>query len=202
MSTKNNEKDSSRRQFLFKTIIAGSLLGIGCPRLLASNKIEGKNSAETDKTIEETIRFVYQNNIPIYKGLAKEIGSEKLNKLLQMISAENWANAIKMMSKDIQEKNIENFAAFMANLLSNPPYNSIIKYEVTEKTDKVLETKYTECLLAKIYKEMDATDIGWSIECSAGDALVKAYNPQMSAKNPKNFMKGDNVCIERIELKA
>ena len=148
------------------------------------------------------IRFVYQNNIPIYKGLAKEIGNDKLNKMLQKITAENWANAIKMMSKDIKEKNIENFAAFMANLLSNPPYNSMIKYEVTEKTEKVLETKYTECLVSKIYKEMGATDIGWSIECSAGDAVAKAYNPKMESKNLKNFMKGDNVCIERIELKA
>lgn len=200
MSNKNQE--SSRRQFLFKTAIAGSLLGLGCPRLFASNYLSDKNVAETDKTIEETVRFVYQNNIPIYKGLAKEIGEEKLNKMLQKISAENWASAIKMMSKDIKEKNIENYAALMASLLANPPYNTLVKYEVTEKTDKVLETKYTECLVSKLYKEMEAADIGWSIECSAGDKVVKAYNPKMASSNPKNFMKGDDVCIERIELKS
>jgi hypothetical protein len=197
-----NKKESSRRQFLFKTAIAGSLLGFGCPRLLASNNEGGRNVPEPDKAVEETIRFVYQNNIPIYQGIAKEIGEEKLNKMLQKITAEKWANAIKMASKDIKEKNIENYAALMASILSSSPYNSLIKYEIVEKTDKVFETKYTECLLSKIYKEMGATDIGWSIECSAGDSTVKAFNPKMEAKNPKNFMKGDDVCIERIELKA
>ena len=200
MSTEKKENESSRRQFLLKTMVAGSLLGVGCPRL-ASSVIAG-NVSQPDKNVEDTIRFVYRNNIPIYKGLAKEIGNEKLNKMLQNITAENWANAIKMMSKDIKEKNIENYAAFMTNLLSSPPYSSMLKYEITEKTEKVIETKYTECLVSKIYKEMNAQDIGWSIECSAGDAVVKAYNPKMESKNLKNFMKGDNVCIERIELKA
>ncbi|MDX8338434.1 L-2-amino-thiazoline-4-carboxylic acid hydrolase [Draconibacterium sp. IB214405] len=199
MSNKNQE--SSRRQFLFKTAIAGSLLGFGCPKLFASNFV-GKNGAEPDKAVEETVRFVYQNHIPIYKGLAKEMGEENLNKMLQKVSAENWANAIKMMSKDIKEKNIENYATLMASVLGSPPYNSLLKYEVSEQTDKAIEIKYTECLVSKIYKEMGAADIGWSIECSAGDTSVKAYNPKMTCKSLKNLMKGDDVCIERIELKA
>jgi len=200
MSTEKKENESSRRQFLFKTIVAGSLLGIGCPRL-TSSAIAG-NGSQPDKTVEDTIRFVYQNNIPIYKGLAKEIGSKKLNEMLQKISGQNWAEAMKMMAKDIKERNIENYANLMAQILSNQPYTTVIKYEVTEKTDKVMETKYTECLVAKLYKEMEATDIGWAIECSAGDLMAKSFNPKMKASNPKNFMKGDNVCIERIELES
>jgi hypothetical protein len=32
--------------------------------------------------------------------------------------------------------------------------------------------------------------------------MAKAFNPKMEAKNPKNMMKGDDFCIERIILKA
>ena len=199
MSTKNN---ASRRQFLLKTITAGSLLGLGCPKLLASAKTPSVYKESSDEAVVETIRFILTNNIGIYKGLEKELGSEKLIKMLQQITADNWAVGIKEMTKDIKERNIENYAKLIASVMSSTPYSTALKYEITQQDDKVLEIKYTKCLFAEIFREMNAADIGWALECSAGHTVMKIYNPDMKFSNPNNLMKGDSFCLERIELKA
>ena len=62
--------------------------------------------------------------------------------------------------------------------------------------------KYTECPAAKFYREKNAADIGYAIECSSPDNMAKAFNPKMEAKGIKNMMKGDDVCIERFTLKT
>ena len=199
MSTEN---DSSRRQFLLKTIAAGSILGLGCPKLIASAKTPSAYKESSDEAVVETLRFILTNNIGIYKGLEKEMGSEKLIKMLQQITADNWAVGIKEMTKDIKERNVENYAKLTASLLSSTPYSSSVKYEITQQDDKVLEIKYTKCLFAEIFREMNAADIGWAVQCSAGETVIKNYNPNMMFSNPTNLMKGDSSCIEHIELKA
>jgi hypothetical protein len=199
MSTKN---DSSRRQFLLKTIVAGSILGLGCPKLIASGNTLSVYKESSDEAVVETLRFILTNNIGIYKGLEKELGSEKLIKMLQQITADNWAEGIKEMTKDIKERNIENYAKLAASIMSSTPYSTALKYEITQQDDKVLEIKYTKCLFAEIFREMNAADIGWALECSAGETVIKNYNPNMKLSNPNNLMKGDSSCIERIELKA
>ena len=199
MSTKN---DSSRRQFLLKTIAAGSLLGLGCPKLIASGKTAGVLKESSDEAVVETLRFILANNIGIYKGLEKELGSEKLLKMLQQITADNWAAGIKEMTKNIKERNIENYVKLVASIMSTTPYSTVLEYEITQLDDKVLEIKYTKCLFAEIFREMNAADIGWALECSAGDTIMKIYNPDIKFSNPNNLMKGDSSCIERFELKA
>ncbi len=199
MSTKN---DSSRRQFLLKTIAAGSILGLGCPKLIASAKTPSAYKESSDEAVVETLRFILTNNIGIYKGLEKELGSEKLIKMLQQITADNWAEGIKEMSKDIKERNIENIAKLVASVVSSTPNSTALKYEITQQDDKVLEIKYTKCLFAEIFREMNAADIGWALECSAGATVAKIYNPDMKFSNPNNLMKGDSFCMERIELMA
>ena len=199
MSTKN---ESSRRQFLLKTIVAGSILGLGCPKLIASAKTAGVLKESSDEAVVETLRFILANNIGIYKGLEKELGSEKLLKMLQQITADNWAAGIKEMTKNIKERNIENYAKLSASILSSTPYSTVLEYEITQLDDKVLEIKYTKCLFAEIFREMNAADIGWALECSAGETVIKNYNPDMKFSNPNNLMNGDSSCIERIELKA
>jgi hypothetical protein len=49
---------------------------------------------------------------------------------------------------------------------------------------------------------MNATDIGYAIECSPSAKMAKAFNPKIEVKSLKNTMKGDDVCWERFTLKA
>jgi hypothetical protein len=134
--------------------------------------------------------------------MEKELGKKRFIRMLTKASADNTVSMISTMAKSLPARDMNAFAEFIDGLMKTKPYDKTLKYEVVEKSPKALEVKYTECLIAKLYREMNAADIGYAIECSPGDVMAKTFNPKMKAKNPKNLMKGDSVCIARFELET
>jgi hypothetical protein len=198
-----------RREFMAKQLFAGTLLGLGCqsmfavPATFAATQETGQRTTpgqESGMSTEEVFRFAYEYCVPLFKRMEKELGKKRLIGLLTKVSAQNNATMISTVAKDLPARDMNAFADFMEGFMKTKPYDKALKYEVVEKTPKVFEIKFTECLIAKLYREMDAADIGYAIECSPGDVIAKSFNPKMKAKNSKNLMKGDNVCIERFEL--
>jgi hypothetical protein len=207
---KNCNFSSSRRQFLTKQLPAGTLMCLGCKSLLAAPlaQINQQSTIQKQKflldsgmTVENVFKFTYGYCVPLFKNMEKKIGKDKVIELLKEASAENGAELIKAYTKGTPGS-MKSFAEFVKNWLSTPPYDKVITYEITEETDKVFEAKYTECLAAKLYREMGEPEIGFAIECSGSDVLAKTFNPKMEAKSIKNFMKGDDVCIERFTLNS
>lgn len=196
---------AGRREFLTKQLFAGTLLGLGCQSMLAVPRAfagEQKTGQESGMTTEEVFKFTYEYCVPLFKRMGKVLGKKRLIRMLTKASAENTAEMISTMAKDLPARDMNAFANFMDGFMKTKPYDEALKYEVVEKTPKVFEVKYTECLIARLYREMNAADIGYAIECSPGDAMAKSFNPKMKAKNTKNLMKGDPVCIARFELET
>jgi hypothetical protein len=210
METKNYNSGSNRRKFLTKQLPAGALMCLGCKSLLSApaglmNPQEAAQKAkylmDSGMSTEDVFKFAYNYCVPIYKKLGEKMGNEKLIQMLKEASAENMTGFIKSMTKG-EPGNMKAWAGFIKSFSSKPPYDKAFSYEVIEESDKAFEVKYTECLVAKLYKEMSATDIGYAIECSPSEKIAKAFNPKMEVKSLKNTMKGDDVCWERFTLKT
>lgn len=168
---------------------------------MSTNEIELKsNTSNSEMTTEEAISFAYGNNIPMYKSMAKELGEEILLKMLGKAAADKIAQEIEFVAKDMPVRDMAHFSQFLKSYLASPPFNTILKNQITEESEKVIEVTHSECLFAKIFRDMDASEIGYVLECSATDVAAKAFNPKMKATTPKCLMKGDNCCIERFEL--
>lgn len=197
---------SSRRQFLKNVLPAGTLFCLGCSNLLTMPNSVGKQDGSAKKhkfledsgmTVEEVFKFAYQDNsIPLMQSLAKEIGKENFIKMLEKASSENVTQMIISMTKDLPKKDFAVFIDFIKNILNVPPYRNGLTYEIAKETDKELEIKYSECLWAKIFREVNAEDIGYATHCYPSNAMPHAFNPKIKVTNSKNLMKGDAVCIE------
>jgi ribosomal protein L12E/L44/L45/RPP1/RPP2 len=188
-----------RRRFLTEALSAGALFCLGCKGLTAAQK--PKYLEDSGMTAEDVFKFSYGYLVPILESMGKDIGKEKLLKLLEKAGAENYTQMVNTIAKDYPSRDMKSFVKMMdASMASIPIYQKALAYEVTEFTDKVYEAQYTLCLPAKILREMNAADLGYALECSSSDAMVKAFNPKMRSTFIKNIMKGDSVCIERIVL--
>jgi hypothetical protein len=197
--------NENRRDFLTKIIPLTAVACLGCKGALARQMVQDSNHKFSEKfglTTEETYSFFYGSFIPVLQALSKEMGSEKFNALFTQVASDNTGQMIAAITKDLPEKDIKAFSAFMLELLHTPPYNNVWTCDVAEQTDKVFELKYTECLPAKLLRAMNAVDIGLALECSGAAAAAKAFNPKISYSNPKNLMKGDSYCIERFTLNS
>ncbi len=198
---------SSRRQFLKNVLPAGTLFCIGCSSLLAMpNKVDKqkvkakihKFLEDSGMTVEEVYKLVYQESIPILQNLANDIGREKFIEMLKKASAKNTTQLFTDIIKNLPKKDMTALADFWNGIINTFPYNKAFTYEITEKTDKVFEMKFSECLFAKILREMNAADIGYAFLCSPTDAFAKAFNPKIKGTHPKTLMQGHDVCIERF----
>jgi hypothetical protein len=210
METIKKHFDSDRRKFLTRHLPAGALMCLGCKSLLASTPLpNGRQDAvqkpkyqqNSGMTTEEVFKFTYGYSLPVYQYMEKKIGKEKLIELLKGASAENSEALMKSFTKGVPG-NMKALSDMVKTWMASPPYNNAFSYSITEESDTVLEMKYTECPAAKFYREMNASDIGYAIECSGSDRMAKAFNPKMEVKNSKNMLKGDDVCIERFILKT
>jgi len=191
---------SSRRRFLTRAVPAGALVCLGCRGLLAWPGQESKASENPGMTTEELFRFFYGMFVPVLQLMAKDMGRENLIKALTKASAENGALGMAAMAKDLPKRDIKAFAGLVAGMMGAPPNNKAFTYEVVESSDTVYELKFTQCLPAKIWKELNAADLGYALECSPSGAMAKAFNPRMKGLGVKNILKGDAYCVERFEL--
>ena len=208
MIIKSSNFVSSRRQFLKNVLPAGTLFCFGCSNLLAMPISGHKKKALTEKhkflkdsgmTAEEVFKFAYQESlIPLMQKLGEDVGREKLIAMLKKASSANAAQQMAGMVQSMPKRDFATFKAFVKDYVNAVPYNLALVFEIVEDTDKVYEVKHTECLFAKTFRAVNAADIGYATQCYPSDAMIHAFNPKIKVKNPKNLMKGDDVCIERF----
>jgi hypothetical protein len=173
MSNKNHSLQSSRRKFLSKDFPAGALLRPGCQSMFNSLALasqqetvqELRYAQNSGMTSEEVLRFTLGYCIPIFQNLQKKLGKKKFMKLLQKASTENTSDTVAKIAKDYPARDPKAFGDLLRSYLSTPPFDKAMTSEIVEKSDKAYELKYTECLMAKLYREMNAPDIGYAIEC-------------------------------------
>jgi len=191
---------SSRRQFLTRTVPAGALACLGCKGLFGGAAQKSKFSENPGLTTEEMYRLFYGMSIPVLQILARDFGRDKLVQELTKASAENASQMISAVAKDLPKRDMKAFAGLMDRMMASAPFNKAITYDVLESSDKVYEEKVTQCLPAILWREANAADLGYALECSSADAQAKAFNPKMKGEIFKSLMKGDSFCLARFEL--
>jgi hypothetical protein len=197
---------SNRRQFLKNVLPAGTFFCLGCNSLFASPQSDSKKQTDTEKhpfkqktgmTVEETYRFALQHGrIGQLKWLAKEIGKEKFIEMLKQYAVEETELVMTKVVQNMRKRDLGMLKIMMKNY--NVPYNYTRVTEIVEDTDKVYEVHHSECIYAKLYREEDAADIGYAMVCHDYETVYSTFNPKIKFSNPKNLMKGDDVCIERL----
>jgi hypothetical protein len=202
---REEDLDADRRRLLTTGLPLATIACLGCRGLAAQTLAAGgggKFLENTGMSTEETYAFFYGTFIPVLQSLAKEMGPERFLAALTKAASDNTSQMIAAAAKDSPTRDIKGWWALFQNILGTPPFNKALTYEVVEQSEKVLELKFTECLPAKLLRAMNAADIGYALECSGSGAAAKAFNPRITASNPRNMMKGDAFCIERYVLET
>lgn len=211
MEIKTTSFFPGRRQFLTKVLPSGALFCLGCKGLLAVPYINTTKTSSGQKpkylddsgmSVEDVYKFGLGYCLPTYQVLAREIGKEKFLAMLTKANAEVFSQMFTSRAKDYPDRSMKSLASIFQTMFSTPPYNKAYQYETVENTDKIFELRFTECLPAKVFREMNAAEIGYALECAPTDAIAKSFNSKMRWTNPKNLMKGDDVCIERFTLEG
>lgn len=200
---------SGRRAFLRAVLPGGALFCIGGPCLLAAHQVGEKSKEAGQKhkflkdagmSFAEVFKFSYADQLPILRGLEREIGSEKFTAMLKriiddLVSEQEAGRAKKLGRNDL--------AAF-GQELKNPDsfFQNLLTFEIIEDTPRAAEIKVTECLWAKTYREANAGDLGYVLTCYGDYAAAQAFNPKMRMIRTKTLMQGDDCCNHRYVIEG
>lgn len=148
-------------------------------------------------SFKEVYEFAYKfNYIPILQNLAPYVKNDDFLEILKRAASDE---ATKSGQADAKKLPKNDFAAFRAEIKKplDRFWKHVLTLEIVEDTDKAIETKVTECLWAKTFREANASDIGYAIICYPDYASALALNPKLKLIRTKTLMQGNDCCNHR-----
>jgi hypothetical protein len=205
MIIKQSNLASSRRDFLFNVLPAGTLLCLGCGSMsvLTVGQEAQKNGERKHKFLEdsgisfqEVFEFSFKGIIQTMESFAKQMGRDNLLEMIRKAS-EEWARLSAKKAVEWLQKN--DFATYKAMYKEKPDrfWDHVETKVITEESDTVIASRITECLYAKTFRDAGAPDIGYAWACHGDFAYDQAFNPKLRLMRDKTLMNGDEYCNPR-----
>ena len=83
-----------------------------------------------------------------------------------------------------------------------PVIQHALEAEIVEQSPEAFEYRVTKCLWAKVFCDMDAGDIGYSMVCYPDYAVARRLNPKLRLIRTKTLMQSDDCCNLRYVMEA
>ncbi len=144
-------------------------------------------------TYYEEMKLRYQNLIWFYKELEGEMGKEKL---IDFLKKNNHKNSFARGQNDAK-KDEKNDLKTYVRFVDIPYFENRLSFTKVENTDVAFEIKVTECIWAKIFREMGAGDLGYASVCYGDYGHAEGYNKDIKLIRDKTIMEGHNYCNHR-----
>jgi len=197
------KKNSSRRNFIKGLFASGtSFCFLGCSNLIAEQTNEQhKFDVDSKMSFKEVFEFAYKFElIPLIEAVSQEIGREKLISLLEKTSSKMASEYAKMQASNFEKNDLATFSEQARN--PNHFLKNVTSYDVVKYTDSVFELEIHECLWAKIFRESNAADIGYSCICHPDFSAAQTFNPKLKLIRTKTLMQGDECCNHRYIMET
>jgi hypothetical protein len=196
---------SLSRRTLFSILPAGAVGCLGCMRAAACALAQEPPPAghswteKADITWEEMFRFAYQKDlIPLLKQMAEPVGREKFTAMLR-----NASDEVVRKKTAGRAPAIRDLAALAANMNRIPPLmQHALDAEIVEQSAEAFEYRVKKCLWAKVFRDADAADIGYSMVCYPDYAVARGLNPRLKLIRTKTLMQGDDSCGLRYVMET
>jgi len=91
-------------------------------------------------------------------------------------------------------EDFEDFKAFMKELHESDFASRLFTITYVGDSPTEIEFHTTECLLAKVFRDMKAADLGYVMICRPDFLTTLRYCPNVWLRRTKTLMQGDDYC--------
>jgi hypothetical protein len=211
MEIKTSPSGNSRRAFLSNVIPAVAVSCFGCKPLIADcwqdnpgSDLQQEFLVDSNMNYQQVFNFAFKSwYIRYMKGLAEEIGKEKFLEILKNTGWKLYQESIKKSFGHLKKRDVESLIAnFWAPMQKSRLWSHCLPVEIIKQTSTEGLVKMSRCLVAKVFRDNDAADIGYAGICHADFAVADAFNPKIKLVRNNCLMKGDNHCLFEYTLKT
>jgi len=193
----------TRRDFLSSVVPVSALACLGCKNLCgffgsafgqetAAHKFTADSQMSFTEVFDFAFRYYY---IPILQGLRGQVGDGDFIEMLKKASEESGRSSAEGFARSLPTNDFEAFKSWARE--ADRFSQHALTFEIVEDSDTALEVKITECLWAKTFREMEASDIGYAGICHGDFAYAEGYNPKLRMERTRTLMQGDDHCDHR-----
>jgi hypothetical protein len=200
---------SDRRAFLRAVLPGGALLCLGGRCLIGSPHAQEKAATPGPKhkfqgdaglSFADVFRTAYADNLPLWRGFEKDMGSEKFVAMLKRVIDEVGGRESAEYAKKLGKNDL---AAYVQNMKKPGRFwSNVLTSQIVEDTPQAFEIKVTECLWAKTYRDANAADLGYLLSCYGDYASARGFNSKMRMIRTKTLMQGDAFCNHRYIIEG
>ena len=148
---------------------------------------------EGELSYEEVFQLRFGYYIDLMKRFEEYLGREELVDMIKRATDEStMADASNGTGFDFR-KWLQGGREYFANMMS---------FEVVEWTDTTYAMRVSECLWHEVFKQADATHIGYATVCHGDFASARATHPDLRLERSKTIMQGDSYCDHRWVFEA
>jgi hypothetical protein len=147
---------------------------------------------QSGMTYEQYFRDRCHEMVCLVEELERVLGRKKA---LEILGKAREKYIVEITKKERGPANsFEDFKASEKDENASPYFSHTITFTYPEETPNKLTLHVTECLWAKVFKEMKATDLGYVLFCQPDFAYAEACHPKIKMKRTKTLMQGDSYC--------
>jgi len=150
-----------------------------------------KIDKDTEEIILKKIKDKMTSGVALYvstlRWIEEKFGKETIEEI-RKYQLERNIDRWKKLKKELKDNSLETFCNYMEKSCAGTSESEKL---IDEKNRK--KYRYTRCMWAEIFRELDAEDIGFWF-CEADEPVVKTFNPNIKFKRTKTLMEGHDCC--------
>jgi hypothetical protein len=159
-----------------------------------SKKAQHKFQEKLELTYEKLFRSSVEDAVELTKAFEHALGKDKALEIIKKWTEKSVTEAVKNQMAEKPIKSFEDFKRLRKEQEKSPSWTHMLTLTHPEETSKKLSYNITECLWAKVFKDLNATDLGYVLKCNHDFTMARAYHPKLRLKRTKTLMQGDSCC--------
>jgi hypothetical protein len=160
-----------------------------------SKKKLHKFEDKMELTYEQYFRDTYAGIVRFARELERILGRDKALEIIGKTAEKLAVESAKAQVAGTEPvKSLEDFRRLLEGQLESPFWTHALTATFPMEKRQEFTGHVTECIWAKTFKDMDATDIGYLWICQPDFATAQIYNPKIKLRRTKTLMQGDNCC--------
>jgi hypothetical protein len=147
-----------------------------------------------DMTYEQEFKWKYTEWVYLIRAMEKELGKEKAHNIVRKARDKFHSNRIsKLLSEREPFTNLDEYIEFSRKQRETPFSGKVRTLENLVESLDEYSYQVKECLWAKTFKDLDASDIGCLL-CEGASEQVGFFSPNLRFERPHTLMAGDPYC--------
>ena len=161
---------------------------------MAEKPVEHKFQKKLLVSYEEMVKEGCHEKIVMVRDFQSAVGEQKAAEIVSRAAAERVVARVQRRCRDKPIRCMQDFAALMSSFHDTEVGRNTQTIEVLENTPDRYVFAVKECLWAKVYRDENAGDLGYCLECSTDFIFAATCNPKLTLQRKKTLMQGDDCC--------